>query len=260
MQKNKNQLYEEIKDLKTKQEFNLEIKKVKKESDDLFSEDIAALLIVDELGRNKQNICKISDIKPEMECTVIGKITGITQLKNFNRKNGSTGKVINLELYDETGSCGLVLWDKDVELVSKKTIQIGTKVKVINGYIKNGFNGIEINIGRWGLIEVEPEKENEKKVKKPENNFNIIGKLIEVEPTKAFFKDNGEFGFIAKIKIDTKEGIKQLIIWDKKVKEIQKIKKGQYLKIENIDIKKNNGKKELHLNSKGIIIKLQQPP
>ena len=51
MQKNKNQLYEEIKDLKTKKEFNLEIKKVKKESDDLFSEDIAALLIVDELGR-----------------------------------------------------------------------------------------------------------------------------------------------------------------------------------------------------------------
>jgi len=258
MQKNKNQLYEEIKDLKTKKEFISELNKIKKETDDLFDEDTAALLIVDKLGRNKQNICKISELKPEMECTVSGKITKLNPLKKFNRKNGSTGKVINLELTDETGSCGLALWDKDVELVTKKTIEIGSKAKVINGYIKNGFNGIEINVGRWGLIEIDPQEQIE--IKKQENNFNITGKLIEVEPTKAFFKDNGEFGFVTKIKIQTKKEVKQIIIWDKKVKDIQKIKKGEHLKIEYIDIKQNNNQKELHLNSKGIITKFQQPP
>lgn len=258
MQKNKNQLYEEIKDLKTKKDFLIEINKIKKDYDDLLDDDAAALLIVDELGRNKQNICKISELKPEMECTVFGKITNINQSKNFNRKNGSSGKVINLELADETGKCGLALWDKDVELVSKKIIQIGTKLKVINGYTKNGFNGIEINVGRWSLIEVEQE-EIKHETKKIENDF-IIGKLIDVEPTKAFFKNNGEFGFITKIKIETKEEIKEIIVWDQKVKEIQKIKKGEYIKIGNVDIKQNNGKKELHLNSKGVILKLQQPP
>ena len=260
MQKNKNQLYEEIKDLKTKKEFLVEINKIKKDYDDLLDEDTSALLIVDELGRNKQNIYKISDIKPEMECTVFGKITNINPSKNFNRKNGSTGKVINLELTDETGKCGLALWDKDVELVSKKTIQVGTNIKVINGHIKNGFNGIEINVGRWALIEIEPEGQTKSVVEKSENNITIKGKLIEVEPTKAFFKDNGEFGFITKIKVETKGEIKQIIIWDQKVKEIQKIKKGDYLKIENIDIRKINDKKELHINSKGVITKLQQPP
>jgi len=259
MQKNLNQLYEEIKDLKTKREFLVEINRIKKDYDDLLDEDTLALLIVDELGRNKQNICKISEIQPEMECTVFGKITNINTTKNFNRKNGSTGKVINLELSDESGKCGLALWDKDVELVTKKILQIGTKVKVINGYIKNGFNGIEINVGRLGLIEV-AEEQIKTKIEKPENNFIIKGKLTEVEPTKAFFKDNGEFGFVTKIKIETKEEIKQIIIWDQKVKEIQKIKKGEYFKIEHIDIKQNNGKKELHLNSKGVITKLQQPP
>ena len=260
MQKNKNQLYEEIKDLKTKKEFIVEINKIKKDYDDLLDEDTTALLIVDELGRNKQNICKINEIKPEMECSVFGKITNINPSKNFNRKNGSTGKVINLELSDETGSCGLALWDKDVELITKKTIQIGTKVKIINGYIKNGFNGLEINVGRWGLIEIEPEEKIIPKIEKSENNSIIIGILVEVEPTKAFFRDNGEFGFITKIKVQTKEELKEIIIWDQKVKEIQKIKKGEYLKIEHIDIRNNNGKKELHLNSKGIILKLQQPP
>jgi len=260
MQKNLNQLYEEIKDLKTKREFLVEINRIKKDYDDLLDDNTVALLIVDELGRNKQNICKISEIEPEMECTVFGKIININPTKNFNRKNGSTGKVINLELSDDSGRCGLALWDKDVELVTKKIIRIGTNVKVINGYIKNGFNGIEINVGRWGLIEVEPEEQIEPKIKKLENNFIIKGKLIEVEPTKAFFKDNGEFGFVTKIKVETKEETRQITIWNQKVKEIQKIKKGEYLKIEYIDIKQNNGKKELHLNSKGVITKIQQPP
>ena len=259
MQKNLNQLYEEIQDLKTKKEFLLEIGKIKQDYDNLLDDDTVALLIVDELGRNKQNICKISELRPEMECTVFGKITNINPYKNFNRKNGSIGRVINLELSDESGRCGLALWDKDVDLVSKKIIQIGTKVKVINGYIKNGFNGIEINVGRWGLVETESEEQIESKIEKPEHKF-IIGKLTEIEPTKAFFKDNGEFGFVTKIKLETKEETRQITIWNQKVKEIQKIKKGEYLKIEYIDIKQNNGKKELHLNSKGVITKIQQPP
>ncbi len=260
MQKNLNQLYEEIKDLKTKKEFLLEINRIKQDYDNLLDDDTIALLIVDELGRNKQNIRKISELRPEMECTVFGKITNINPYKNFNRKNGSTGKVINLELSDDSGRCGLALWDKDVELVSKKILQIGTKVKVINGYIKNGFNGIEINVGRWGLIEIKPEEQIESKIEKLEDNFIIKGKLTEVEPTKAFFKDNGEFGFFTKIKVETKEETKQIIIWNQKVKEIQKIKKGEYLKIEYLDVKQINGKKELHLNSKGVITKIQQPP
>ncbi len=260
MQKNLNQLYEEIKDLKTKKEFLLEINRIKQDYDNLLDDDTIALLIVDELGRNKQNIRKISELRPEMECTVFGKITNINPYKNFNRKNGSTGKVINLELSDDSGRCGLALWDKDVELVSKKILQIGTKVKVINGYIKNGFNGIEINVGRWGLIEIKPEEQIESKIEKLEDNFIIKGKLTEVEPTKAFFKDNGEFGFVTKIKVETKEETKQIIIWNQKVKEIQKIKKGEYLKIEYLDIKQINGKKGLHLNSKGVITKIQQPP
>ena len=158
---------------KIRKELDIAVKIVEKDYDDLLDDDTVALLIVDELGRNKQNICKISEIEPEMECTVFGKITNINPTKNFNRKNGSPGKVINLELTDDSGSCGLALWDKDAELVTKKTIRIGTNVKVINGYIKNGFNGIEINVGRWGLIEVEPEEQIEPKIKKLENNFSI---------------------------------------------------------------------------------------
>jgi replication factor A1 len=255
MHKTKDQLYQQIKDIKTKEEFKKEIDKIQKESDNLFNEDTAALLIVDELGRNRENISKINTLEPGMECTVFGKVTNINQSRRFNRKNGSIGQVINLELTDDSGTCGLALWDKDVELVKNKTIKKGTNVKIVNGYIKDGFSGIEVNVGRWGLIEIESEDISDLDKEKISTNRLIKGKLIEIEPTRAFFKDNGEFGFVTNIRLETKNDIKQITVWDNKVKEIQKLKQGDSIEINDIDIRHKNGEQELHINSKGKIKK-----
>jgi len=254
MHKTKDQLHELIKDIKTKEEFNKEIIRIQKEYDELLDKDTAALLIVDELGRNKQNISKITELEPGMECTLFGEITNMTQARNFNRQNGSIGRVINLELTDDTGTCGLALWDKDVELVKNKEIEIGTKIKVINGYVKDGFKGIEINVGRWGLMDIEPSDMPELKKQNEENM--IMGTLIEIEPTRAFFKDDGEFGFVTNIKLQTNEKINKITVWGEKVKEIQKLKPGDRIEIENVNIKQSNGKEELHINNKGVFRKL----
>ncbi|KYK29406.1 hypothetical protein AYK20_05515 [Thermoplasmatales archaeon SG8-52-1] len=248
-------LYQQIKDIKSKEEFQKDIDKIKKEYDGLFDEETSALLIVDELGRNKENIIKIKDLRPGIDSTIYGNITKINQSRNFNRKNGSTGRVVNLELTDETGSCGLALWDKDVELVKNKTIKKGTDIKIINGYVKDGFNGIEINIGRWSIIEIEPVDKPDSEINKTPIIEKLKGKLIEIEPTRAFFKDNGEFGFVTNIKLETKEEIKKITVWDEKVKEIKKIKKGSYIEITDVDIKEKNGEKEIHINNKGVIKK-----
>lgn len=258
MHKTKNQLYELIKDLKTKNDFEDEIKKRHTECDGLIDEDTIALLIVDELGRNKQTINKITDLKPDIECTVFGKVTNSSELRNFKRKNGSSGKVVNLELTDETGTCTLVLWNKDVELVRNKTIQKGTNVKIINGYVKNGFNGgLEINVGRWGLIEIEPENMPDLNNDKPIDKKGIKGTLVEIEPTRAFFKDDGEFGFVTKIKIKKKDGgTEHLTLWGEKVKEIQSFNQGDSIEIDNIDVRRKNGKTETYVNGRSTIKKL----
>lgn len=256
MHKTKVQLYENIKDLKTKKEFEQKIKSMQKECDDLFDEDTIALLLVDEMGRNKQSTSKISDLEHDMECTVFGRITNIGESKNFERKNGSSGRVVNLELTDDTGSCGLVLWDKDVELVKSNKIKEGTNVKVVNGYIKNGFTGLEVNIGRWGMLEIEPKDMPDLKDKTPSTKNEIEGTLIKVEHTRAFFRDDGSFGFVTNIKIKDNDGTKQLAVWDDKVKEIQGFKQGDSISISNIDIRRRNGKTELHVNGNGIIKKL----
>lgn len=249
-------LYEKIKDLKTKKDFENEIKKLQKDSDNLIDEEAVALLIIDELGRNNENICSISDLKSGQDCTVFGTITKIKNTRTFSRKNGSSGRVANLQISDESGSCGLALWDKDTDLIKNKTIKQGTKMKIINGYVKDGFSGIEINVGKWSMIETEPENMPKISIDEKIEFDKITGKLVEIQPTKAFFKDNGDYGFVANIKIKNEKETKTIAVWDEKVKEIQKFKINDKLEITNIDSRQKNGKAEYHLNGKGTIKKI----
>jgi len=160
----------------------------------------------------------MADLESGLECTVFGKVTTVGESHNFTRKNGSPGTVVNLEITDDTGSCRLVLWNKDVELVKNKTIQQGTHNKQL---INN-------------LVE---------------------GTLISMEATNAFFRDNGEFGFVTKIKIKEKDDVKQLTVWDEKVKEIQRFKQGDSIEITNVDKRQKNGNAELHVNGNSTIKK-----
>jgi len=254
MHKTKDELYCLIKDLKTKKEFEDEINNRFLESSKLLDKDTIALLIVDEIGRNKQVFSKLSELKPDSEYTVIGKIVHIYEIKSFKRKNGTSGKVINLDISDDTGSCRLVLWNKDVEQVKNKNISIGTTVKIINGYTKNGYNGLELNVGKWGLFEIvsnEPFIFN----KITDDSNDIQGILIHKEPTKPFFKDNGEFGFVTKVRINQGDEETQVTVWDSKVKDIQRFKIGDHLIIKNVTKKQNNNGKEIHINSNSIIEK-----
>lgn len=249
---NIDELYSKVKDLKTKKEFNEEIKKIQDDYDGLFDKETAALLVVDMLGRNKENLAKINNIEPGMECTLIGEITAIGDIREFDRKNGRPGRVINLNISDETGSCKLALWHNDVELVQNNSIKLGSKIKIVNGYVKNGYSGIEISVGRWGMIEVQNNEINNRIVDKS----SIEGTIIEIQPSNAFFKDNGEFGFVTNIIVEDKQGKKQVTLWDEKVKEIQKFKKGDKIKIENISTKNKNGNIEYHLNGNAKIRKI----
>lgn len=253
----KEKLYDKIKDLQTKEEFKKNIDQIQKEYDYLFNEDTAALLIVDELGRNKENICKIAEIKNSIECTLTGKITKINDARSFNRKNGSNGRVVNIEISDETGKCTLVLWNKDVELIKNKKIKKGSNVKIINGYVKDGYTGLEINVGRYGLIEILKEDKIEIKKINTDKNKNLLeGEIIDIQPTRAFFKDNGEFGFVTSVTIKSQGENIELTAWDEKVKEIQKFQIGEKIQIENINERQKNGIMEFHLNGAGKIKKI----
>ena len=256
MRRTKAELYDLVSDLKTKKDFEKEIKKRYAIYGELVDTDTIAFLLVDELGRNTQNITPIAELRPEGDFTVVGKVLSISDSRTFRRKNGAPGKVINLEIADDTGTCKFVLWNGDIDLVKNKDICPGTTIKVINGYTKQGYTGdLELNFGRWGNLEIVKEKQPISNDAPNDATTTITGILMNKGSSRAFFKDNGEFGFVTTITVKENTKETQVILWDSCVKEIQQCAIGQKVTLPQVTPKHVNGKTEYHMNGTNSIKK-----
>ncbi|AEH06119.1 OB-fold nucleic acid binding domain-containing protein [Methanothermococcus okinawensis] len=114
----------------------------------------------DSIGAPKytENLIKINDIynldeKSKNDITTVGRVLTIYDINEFERSDGTTGKVRNIIIEDETGKIRVVLWDKDAELDIKE----GDIVKIVHGYAKDNGEFVDLNIGRFGRIIVNPE-------------------------------------------------------------------------------------------------------
>ena len=173
VEQTKEMLYEMVKDILDRKKFEELVKKEREEYANLIDDVAAAFLVVDKLGKNFFATKKIEEIEVSKEGTLYAKIEKIGKVKEIGR-----GKVVNIIIADDTGSCMLVLWNGDTELVTNKKLREGCTVKIINGYVKEGYYGLEINIGRWGAIEVEPENAPEIEIKKHKKLPPIIPKTM----------------------------------------------------------------------------------
>ncbi|RLF35380.1 MAG: hypothetical protein DRM99_04730, partial [Thermoplasmata archaeon] len=84
----------------------------------------------------------------------------------------------------------------------------------------------------------------------------ITGRIVEIQPTRAFFRDNGELGFVTNVKLKNREGVRVVTLWGEKVKEIQGFKPGDMVELYNVELKQRNNETSFHLNKKGVIKKV----
>lgn len=94
---------------------------------------------------HESDITDITSISEDGPVNILGTISGKTQLRAFNRKNKNTGYVLNLDIYDGTGTIRITLWDDHAKTAEE--FNIGDQIKVINGYSKmhNSIREIHTN-------------------------------------------------------------------------------------------------------------------
>jgi len=69
--------------------------------------------------------------------------------REVSLRTGGQARVADATLRDESGTIKLSLWDAQIDSVAK-----GAKVKVSNGYI-NTFRGErQLNVGRYGKLDI----------------------------------------------------------------------------------------------------------
>lgn len=258
MVESKQELYGLLSDFMSWDAFEKEIEKRYREYDTLFDKDTIALLLIDEMGRNTKYVLSLSDLQPGIEATIIGTITYVEPVKTFQRKNGSSGRYVRCGISDETGNSILLLWNEDTKLVESDIILPGSTVKIINGYTKKGYQGVEIHVGKWSSVEpVIGPMDTADLTEKGDKSSGIVlrGQIDSIEATRVFFKDDGSYGFFTTLFLITSDGIEQVTVWDKKVKQLQGFKKGDHIKIEHVDTRERNGKQEYHVNGRAMIKK-----
>lgn len=148
-------LYERVKDLLSKEDFEARVHAKAREWGGLLDEDAAARFVLDELGRGAVNFQAVRELREGMEVTLRVRVDGVSPVREFARQDGSHGRVVNLDVSDDTGRCRLVLWDDDVGLVEQGRVGKGATLRLVDCYVKGGRFGTEVSRGKFGSVLVE---------------------------------------------------------------------------------------------------------
>jgi hypothetical protein len=104
-------------------------------------------------GGCKMATKKIADLKDKEEVSVVVKVNKVNDIRNFNKRTGGQGRVRNIDVEDDSGTCRLTLWDDDVELPEKMAFSVGTILSLTDCYTKQTDFGLDISKGKKGKIE-----------------------------------------------------------------------------------------------------------
>ena len=229
---------------------SLEEEEIKKRIDEkqeelggLITPEGAAHIVANELGLNLfEGLTKIPELKIEnvipgmSSVDIVGRVIQIFEPREFERKDGTKGKVGSLILADETAKIRIVFWGKDVDQIEEGKIQEDSILKIMDGYTKENINSeAEIHIGNRARVTIDPKDINPEDIPLPEdmqkkiseledgmNTVDVVGKVLRVYEPREFDREEGTKGKVGNIHIGDETGTARVVLWDDDVGLIEK--------------------------------------
>jgi replication factor A1 len=144
-----------------REELVLMVERKKQESHGLLSDEGAVLLLAQQLAGLSGQSVNISDLRISSvqaglsDATISGEILSMSKLREFQRSDGSVGKLVRVKLKDGSGQITCVLWDSTAEIVEKEQLAAGSKLRLAHGYTRLGLAGeVEFHLGSRSTIEI----------------------------------------------------------------------------------------------------------
>lgn len=200
---------------------------------------------------------------------IVGRISRIFEPREFERKDGSKGKVANIVLMDSTGEIRTVLWGKMSKLVSEREIQKGTDIRLKGAYVKKGRSGKpELNMGRRVEVEIDPVDERVEDLPPISDTMvklcdldldlefvDVLGRVIAVTSPREFERADNSVGKVSTLRITDETGQCRISLWGDKAKQVEDIEPGDAIKLENATVREGwQNTPELHIGWKGRVI------
>src|SRR3989304_316898 len=132
----------------------------KRESHGLLSDEGALRLVAQQMSLSASSSPEIRDQRIASvqaglrNVSISGEVVSISELSEFQRSDGSTGKVLRMVLADQSGRISCALWDALGELAVGQGLRYGSRVRLEHGYTRYGpGGGVQYQLGQDGSLQ-----------------------------------------------------------------------------------------------------------
>ncbi len=262
-------IYKKLSHVISKEDFMQRVQEKVESMGGLCDEPMAAMLVANELGFSDvgRDSVKVENITAESgQINLVAKVVSVFDTKEFTRNDGTIGRVGNIIVGDETGKVKVTLWDNMADLIKAGKIRIGQTLQ-ISGYAKQGYSGVEINVGNNGVlaeseeeIEVTASTQKIKDIKDGMGDLNLTGKVLEISEIRTFQRKDGNSGKVGNLLLGDDTGTVRVTLWDDKTEFLNDVEYGDTLELVNAYARENafTQKVELQVGNRSIIKKSEK--
>jgi len=271
-------ILEQRKDLTRKEVLDL-IEVKKKEAHDLLSDEGAARLVAQDLlvkieGRTFGEIKIVNLVTSLNDVTLTGRVVAQWPLQEFQKQDGTSGKLVRLIIADKTGTLRCALWNSKAEQTAAAGDLQGRIVRIAHGYTRESWLGTpELNGGdRCEITILPPDSKNQdypdiseffkeiRNVKLTDKEVSVVG-VVDSPPRISTFTKGEEEGTVLRATIADGTGTINVVAWNDKVQDLTNLEKGNILRIINGRVKADlAGTPEVHLGSGSVASILRERP
>jgi len=156
----------------------------------------------------------------QSDVNIRGLVLGTDSVRTFERDDGSTGRVANLTLGDETGRIRVTLWDERADRAEE--LDPGTAVEVVDGYVREREGDLELHVGEHGAVEAIDETVEYDPDATPIDDaeigetVDIAGVVRSADPKRTFDRDDGSEGQVRNVRLQDDSGDIRVALWGEK--------------------------------------------
>lgn len=262
-------IYKKLSQVISKEDFLQRVRKKVESMGGLCDEPMAAMLVANELGFSDvgRDSVKIENITTDSgQVNFVAKVVSVFDTREFTRNDGTIGRVGNIIVGDETGKIKVTLWDNMADLIKAEKIEAGQTFQ-ISGYVKQGYSGVEVNIGNNGVlakseedIDVAASSQKIKDVKDGMGDLNLTGKVLEISEIRTFQRKDDSSGKVGNLLLGDDTGTLRVTLWDDKTEFLNQIEYGDTVELINAYARENafTQKIELQVGNRSVIRKSEK--
>ncbi|MFC6721454.1 single-stranded DNA binding protein [Halobacteriaceae bacterium SHR40] len=256
-------IYDDLEADVSEERFREAVQQKVEQMEGLADEETAAMIIAHEIADNE--VETISDIEPAMdEVKFLAKVLSVGELRTFERDGeDEDGRVINVEVADETETVRLAFWDQQAAAIDDGGLSQGDVLR-IKGRPKDGYNGLEVSVD-----EAEPDDEVEIDIDLGDDSaidaltlgqsdVTVRGLVLGTEELRTFDRDDGSEGKVANLTIGDETGRIRVTLWDDRAARAEELDAGTAVEVVDGYVRERDGSLELHVGDRGAVDEIDE--